>query len=68
MHLVDLVCAPEARSKGICSAVLEALKYDTKVRQVPICLSVALDNPRAKALYLRQGFNLIGVSDTHGSM
>jgi ribosomal protein S18 acetylase RimI-like enzyme len=68
LHLVDLVLAPEARSKGFGSAVLEALKHDAKVRLVPIRLSVALDNPRAKALYLQQGFTLISVSDTHESM
>ncbi|WP_432345057.1 GNAT family N-acetyltransferase [Shewanella frigidimarina] len=36
LHLVDLVLAPEVRSKGFGSAVLEALKYDAKVWLVPI--------------------------------
>jgi hypothetical protein len=42
--------------------VLEALKYDAKVWLVPIRLSVARDNLRAKAIYLRQGFTQVDVS------
>ncbi|MEM5506103.1 GNAT family N-acetyltransferase [Shewanella frigidimarina] len=68
LHLIDLVLAPEARSKGFGSSVLDALKYDAKVEKVPIRLAVARDNPRAKALYLQQGFTLQDITETHESM
>lgn len=68
MHLVDFVIAPDMRGKGFGSAVLEALKYDAKTLKTPIRLSVALDNPRAHALYLKQDFIVQAVSETHQSM
>ncbi|WP_434950130.1 GNAT family N-acetyltransferase [Shewanella sp. HL-SH4] len=68
LWLVDLVIAPDSRSKGVGTAVLDALKQDAKGRQVPIYLSVAIDNPRSKALYYQQGFTIQGVTDTHESM
>jgi ribosomal protein S18 acetylase RimI-like enzyme len=68
LHLVDFVITPDIRGKGFGSAVLEALKHDAETLQIPIRLSVALDNPRAQALYLKQGFIVQTVSETHQSM
>jgi ribosomal protein S18 acetylase RimI-like enzyme len=68
LHLIDLVLAPEARSKGLGTAVLEALKQDAIAQKADIRLSVALDNPRAKALYLQQGFIIQSISQTHETM
>jgi ribosomal protein S18 acetylase RimI-like enzyme len=68
LHLVDFVIAPDIRGKGFGSAVLVALKHDAKTLQVPIRLSVALDNPRAEALYLKLGFIVQAVSEDHQNM
>jgi ribosomal protein S18 acetylase RimI-like enzyme len=68
LHLVDLVLTPEIRGKGLGTAVLEALKQDAIVQRADIRLSVALDNPRAKALYLKEGFIVKTISETHQSM
>jgi len=68
LHLVDLVLAPEIRGKGLGTAVLEALKQDAIAQKADIRLSVALDNPRAKAFYLQQGFIIHSISQTHETM
>jgi ribosomal protein S18 acetylase RimI-like enzyme len=56
--LVDGICvAPEARGRGVGSALIEALCAEARARgYAEVRLDVIDTNPRARALYERQGF------------
>ncbi|MAL94199.1 MAG: GNAT family N-acetyltransferase [Haliea sp.] len=54
-RLIDLRLLATYRGRGIGSALLRALQARSQQQAVPLCLSVACDNP-ARQLYQRLGF------------
>lgn len=65
LHIIDFIIAPDSRGLGIGSAILEALKQYVARNSGVLRLSVDRQNTHAKRLYLRQGFAVSQVSDTH---
>jgi len=60
-NLEDLFVAPDYRSRGVGSQLLEASEALAKRKWYSrIGLGVAIDNPRARSLYQRQGYNDAG--------
>ena len=56
-RLVDILLAPEARNRGIGTALIRwAQAHAVRTGAAGIALHVALNNPRAHALYTRMGF------------
>ena len=60
--LMDGICvSPEARGKGLGTALLSAIKSEAASQGLSsVRLDVIDSNPRAKALYIREGFEAIG--------
>jgi len=60
--LMDGICvAPEARGMGLGTALLNAIKHEaTRQGKTSVRLDVIDNNPRARALYERQGFTACG--------
>ena len=58
LRLVDIALLPEARGRGLGSAVLRALQQCAAERDLPLTLSVHRANPRARRLYLALGFRI----------
>lgn len=59
LHLVDIALLPEARGRGIGTALLHALQAEAGVAGLPVRLSVYEANP-ARRLYERLGFRVTG--------
>lgn len=68
VHIVDFIVAPEWRGRGLGSALLTALKHCVDIGSGILRLSVDRQNGDAKRLYLRQGFVVSQISDTHEQM
>lgn len=64
-HIVDFIIAPDWRSQGIGSTILEVLKNYVANNSRVLGLSVDRQNFNAKQLYLRRGFAVSQMSDTH---
>ncbi|WP_051341209.1 GNAT family N-acetyltransferase [Azospirillum halopraeferens] len=64
LHLVDISLLPQRRGRGLGTAVLRALRALAMERGGGVVLSVAVDNPRAAALYHRMGFRHRATDDT----
>ncbi len=64
-HIVDFIIAPDWRSQGIGSTILEALKNYVANKSSVLGLSVDRQNFNAKQLYLRCGFVVSQIFDTH---
>lgn len=58
MHLVDIALLPEARGRGIGSAIVRALQASAGARHWPLTLNVNRSNPRARQLYLALDFTV----------
>lgn len=58
--LEELYLAPDCRGRGWGSEVLEFLKREYAGRAARIRLEVAPENPRARQLYEREGFAVLG--------
>jgi GNAT superfamily N-acetyltransferase len=56
IHVVDLALIPEVRGRGIGTRLLKALQRTADKLDVPLSLSVAMDNHGARCFYLRLGF------------
>lgn len=63
VELAGIQLRPEFQGRGIGSALVGALTDDARVTGTPVRLSVERDNPRARALYERLGFVLVGEDD-----
>ena len=59
LHIKQFQLLPKYQSKGIGSYVLLIIKKKALLLQLPITLNVLLRNP-AKALYIRNGFQIEG--------
>lgn len=55
IHLIDITLLPAYRNQGIGAHVLRNLLAEGALRQTPVRLQVAVDNP-AQRLYTRLGF------------
>lgn len=58
-RLVDIALLPEVRGQGLGTTLLRRLQVAAAVRDVPLALSVARTNPRARKLYLACGFSVV---------
>ncbi len=58
--LAGIQLLPEHQNKGIGSTLIEQLKREADLKQVPLFISVEKDNPRAQLLYERLGCHIIG--------
>jgi len=68
IRLLRLHVVPAWQSRGIGSAVLEALRVEGAEAGLPIRLRVLRVNPRARAFYERHGFRVVGLTDDHHLM
>lgn len=60
VYLHSLAAAKDARGQGVGTLLLDAVKEFTRIQaRSNVVLSVADTNPRAEALYKREGFNVI---------
>lgn len=64
LRLVELQILPEWQNRGLGSTVLEVQMEHARAGRRPIRLRVLREN-RARALYERNGFVVIGQTDTH---
>jgi ribosomal protein S18 acetylase RimI-like enzyme len=68
-HIVDIGLLREMQGQGLGSAMLAWIQDSAAAAGASVSLQVALNNPRARALYLRQGFRETGPSSaTHQPM
>ena len=58
--LAGIQLRPAYQNQHIGSTLIEQLKREAETKQVPLCISVEKDNPRAQRLYRRLGFHTIG--------
>ena len=58
--LAGIQLLPEYQNQRIGSTLIEQLKGEADLKQVPLFISVEKDNPRAQRLYERLGCRLIG--------
>ena len=63
LEIAGIQLLPEYQNRGIGSAVIESLIQEGKTQNVPVVLEVGKDNPNAKRLYLRLGFEQL--SENH---
>lgn len=67
LHIRQLQILPEYQNKGIGSKVLSILINKSKVLGLPITLNVLLNN-KAKDLYLKNGFQVVGETELEYKM
>ena len=58
--LAGIQLLPEYQNRRIGSTLIEQLKHEADLKQVPLSISVEKDNPRAQLLYERLGCRVIG--------
>ena len=63
VELAGIQLLPEHQGRGLGAAVVRDVVEEAERRGVPALLSVEKDNPRARALYERHGFVLVGEDD-----
>lgn len=56
VHVVDISLLPEARGRGLGSALIEGVQYKARGLGKGVSLSVEMNNTRAQRLYQRLGF------------
>ena len=61
LYIHELQLAPEFQRRGIGTAVLQDVIAEATACEQPVALSVFTINPRARQLYERVGFEVIGV-------
>lgn len=63
--LRHLYVEPAHRGRGVGTALMVAAEHEARVRGFTrISLVVGVDNPRARELYLRQGYEITGEQET----
>lgn len=68
IHIRQLFLLPKAQGKGIGSQIMKEIITESNSSCLPIKLRVLKVNCRARDFYLRQGFCVVGESDTHYQM
>ena len=63
--LIDIALVPEARRRGIGTAIIAGLIVEARAAGLPLHLSVAAGNDAARRLYLRLGFAATSQDDAH---
>ena len=58
VHIIDIALVPAAQGKGYGSHILTAIKMTAARVKAPVTLTVALDQPQVKQLYLKLGFRV----------
>jgi ribosomal protein S18 acetylase RimI-like enzyme len=58
--VLDLTLLPEYRGRGIGTTLLRAVIAEAERDRVPVRLTVAVDNGRARVFYERLGFEAVG--------
>jgi ribosomal protein S18 acetylase RimI-like enzyme len=58
--LAGIQLVPAYQNQHIGSTLIEQLKHEAGLKQVPLLISVEKDNPRAQRLYERLGCRIIG--------
>jgi ribosomal protein S18 acetylase RimI-like enzyme len=58
--LAGIQLLPAYQDQHIGSTLIEQLKHEAEIKQVPLFISVEKDNPRAQRLYQRLGCRIIG--------
>jgi len=61
--LAGIQILPEYQNQHIGTDLIEQLKQEAELKNIPLCLSVEKDNPNAKHLYERLGFRMTGQDD-----
>ena len=59
IHIAGIQIHPKHQRKGIGSQVIRAMMKDAKEKEWPLTLEVEKDNPDAKRLYIKLGFEFI---------
>jgi len=60
LTLAGIQILPSYQNQGIGTMLIEQLKREAEARQIPLHIGVEKDNPRARRLYERLGFHLLG--------
>lgn len=68
LHLVDIALLPQARGKGMGSALIKAIQMAARQHCLAIKLAVENQNWRARKLYEALGFSIENASATHEFM
>lgn len=58
IHIAGIQVHPKYQGKGIGSQVIRAMMKDAKEKKWPLTLEVEKDNPDAKRLYIKLGFEV----------
>jgi ribosomal protein S18 acetylase RimI-like enzyme len=58
--LAGIQLLPAYQNQHIGSTLIEQLKREAERKQIPLCISVEKDNPRAQRLYQRLGCHVVG--------
>lgn len=68
LWLGEIQLVPEWRGRGLGSTILRELLAQARAARKPFRLQVLKQNLRARELYLRLGFRVIGQTETHELM
>jgi ribosomal protein S18 acetylase RimI-like enzyme len=60
IEIAGIQVLPDYQGRGIGTAVITSLKHEGMTKALPVVLQVEKDNPDAKRLYLRLGFEQYG--------
>jgi ribosomal protein S18 acetylase RimI-like enzyme len=68
IRVLDWALVPRSRGAGIGTALIRELQADARRLGVPITSTVAHVNPRARALYERHGFRVVGRTPMYAAL
>lgn len=68
LDVIDIALLPQRQGMGIGNRILAALEQRSRETGATLTLSVVRDNVRARALYLRRGFQIVAQGATHDAM
>lgn len=65
LHVIDIAIAPDCQRQGIGKNVVSILKDRAKQMNAKLRMDAFLTNIEAQAFYERNGFRIIGTTNTH---
>ncbi len=65
LWLDEIQIEPKHQRRGIGARLIQDLIKRARAQSIPLHLKVLLENPQARALYERLGFETIDETDTH---